>query len=60
MRTREQDLLVEPGEFVIIPPGVEHLPSAEAEVCVMLIEPASTLNTGTESNDRTVAKLQRL
>ncbi|MBV8357594.1 MAG: cupin domain-containing protein, partial [Deltaproteobacteria bacterium] len=34
------------GEFAIVPKGVEHLPIAEDEVHVLLIEPKSTLNTG--------------
>ena len=34
------------GEFVIVPKGVEHKPVAEEEAHVLLLEPASTLNTG--------------
>jgi mannose-6-phosphate isomerase-like protein (cupin superfamily) len=44
------------GEFVIIPRGMEHRPVAESEVEVMLFEPASTLNTGNVSNERTIEK----
>jgi hypothetical protein len=33
---------------------VEHKPVAEEEVHVLLMEPKSTLNTGTETNNRTV------
>jgi len=60
MRLRDRDLLVRPGEFVIIPRGVEHLPVAEEEVHVLLFEPKSTLNTGNVSNERTVPKLERI
>jgi len=49
-----------PGEFAIIPRGVEHLPVAEEETHVLLFEPKSTLNTGNVRNDRTVATLDRL
>jgi len=37
---------LEPGEFLIVPRGVEHRPVAEQEVEVLLFEPAALLNTG--------------
>jgi mannose-6-phosphate isomerase-like protein (cupin superfamily) len=43
---RDRKVTVNPGEFVIVPRGVEHRPVAEQEVEVMLFEPASVLNTG--------------
>ena len=57
-----RDLMVhlEPGEFIIVPRGVEHRPVAANEVCVMLVEPEGVLNTGNVVNERTVAKLQSL
>ena len=60
MKLRDRDLIVGPGEFVIIPHGVEHLPVAEDETQVLLFEPNSTLNTGNVRNERTVAELERL
>ncbi|MGA2690051.1 MAG: cupin domain-containing protein [Candidatus Korobacteraceae bacterium] len=56
----EREIMVRPGEFIIIPRGVEHLPSAAEETQVMLLEPKSTLNTGNVQNERTVAELQRI
>lgn len=50
----ERALVIKEGEFLIIPHGVEHCPSAEEEVHVLLLEPKSTLNTGTERGERTV------
>jgi mannose-6-phosphate isomerase-like protein (cupin superfamily) len=44
------------GEFVIIPRGVEHLPVAEEEVHVLLLEPQSTVNTGNVQSERTVGE----
>ena len=35
-----------PGEFQIVPRGVEHRPVAEEEVEVLLFEPANVRNTG--------------
>ncbi len=60
MRLREKDVEVNAGEFVIIPKGAEHQPYAEEEVEVMLIEPATTLNTGNTENERTVKELERI
>ena len=51
---------VNPGEFLIVPRGVEHRPVAEEEAHVLLFEPASTLNTGNVRDERTVADLERI
>ena len=51
---------VGPGEFYIVPRGVEHRPVAEEEVHLLLFEPASTLNTGNLRNERTVENPERL
>jgi mannose-6-phosphate isomerase-like protein (cupin superfamily) len=45
---------LEPGEFVIIPRGVEHQPVADEECQVVLFEAATTLNTGNVRSERTV------
>lgn len=55
IRFRDRDISLEEGEFLIIPKGVEHLPVAEEETQIILIEPASTLNTGNVRNERTKA-----
>ena len=34
------------GELFVVPKGVEHRPTAEEEVHILLIEPAGTPNTG--------------
>jgi len=51
---------VAPGEFIIVPRGVEHRPVAAEEVHVLLFEPASTLNTGNVRDERTVDRPARL
>ena len=48
------------GEFVIVPRGVEHRPSAAEEVQVLLFEPAGTLNTGNLRTTQTVDQPQSL
>jgi len=56
----EREIVIHPGEFIIIPRGVEHFPSADEETHVMLLEPKSTLNTGNVASERTVHELQRI
>jgi mannose-6-phosphate isomerase-like protein (cupin superfamily) len=60
IKLRDRDIRLEEGEFVIIPRGVEHLPIAEEEAQVILLEPKTTLNTGDVQNERTVAVLDRI
>lgn len=60
IRLRDRDIHLEEGEFVIIPRGVEHLPVAEEEAHVLLLEPKTTLNTGNIHSDRTVANPDRI
>jgi mannose-6-phosphate isomerase-like protein (cupin superfamily) len=55
IKLRDQDIWLDEGEFLIIPKMVEHMPVAEEEVHVLLLEPKSTLNTGNVQNERTVA-----
>ncbi len=60
MEFREKIVEVSPGEFIIVPRGVEHRPVAEQEVHVLLFEPDSTLNTGNVENERTRRQLEKL
>ena len=54
IRLREKDLTIGEGEFVIIPKGVEHMPVADEECWIMMLEPKTTSNTGNVENERTV------
>jgi len=60
MKFRDREAVVREGEFVIVPRGVEHLPVADEEVHIVLIEPRTTLNTGNIRNERTVSQLERI
>lgn len=60
MKFRDHETLVREGEFIIVPRGVEHLPVADDEVHIVLLEPKTTLNTGNITNERTAAQLQRI
>jgi len=57
MEFPDRHVWLEEGEFLVVPRGVEHRPVAEEEAQVLLFEPASILNTGNVSNERTVAAL---
>ncbi len=56
MELRDKTIEMNKGDFIIIPKGVEHKPSAEKEVQIMLFEPAATLNTGNNSESELTKK----
>ncbi len=60
MRFRDHEVQVGPGELIIVPHGVEHLPVADVETQVLLVEPRTTLNTGNVRSERTLDTLQRI
>jgi len=60
IRFRDREVVLGPGECVVVPRGVEHQPFAAEEAHVLLFEPSSTLNTGDVRNERTVEQLERL
>lgn len=43
---RDRIVEVGPGEFVVVPRGVEHRPVADEEAEILLFEPAEVRNTG--------------
>jgi mannose-6-phosphate isomerase-like protein (cupin superfamily) len=53
IRLRDREIWLEEGEFLIIPHGVEHMPVAPDEAHILLLEPKTTVNTGTEETERT-------
>ena len=60
IRFRDGDVDLEPGELVVVPRGVEHMPVAHEEALIVLIEPATTRNTGDVVNERTVETLEHI
>jgi len=60
MKFRDREAAVNEGEFIIVPRGVAHLPIADEEVHILLLEPKTTLNTGNVVNERTVSQLERI
>ena len=60
MEFREKTVVVNEGEFIVVPGKVEHKPVAEEEVHILLFEPASTINTGNVENERTRKQLEKI
>jgi len=60
IRFRDKDVILDEGELIVIPRGVDHLPVAAGEVQVMLIEPKGTLNTGNVVTEKTKETLDRI
>jgi mannose-6-phosphate isomerase-like protein (cupin superfamily) len=57
---RDRVVHLGPGEFIVVPRGVEHRPTATEECEILLFEPAGTLNTGNVITDRTHRDLDRV
>ncbi len=52
---RNQVVSLDPGEFFVVPKGVEHRPVAIEGAEILLIEPRETLHTGSRKTEQTVA-----
>ncbi|MEE2640874.1 MAG: cupin domain-containing protein [Planctomycetota bacterium] len=57
---RDQVISMSAGEVFVVPRGVEHRPVAANEVKVLLIEPASTVNTGSMTSELTRSDLEKI
>jgi mannose-6-phosphate isomerase-like protein (cupin superfamily) len=53
MRFRDRDVAMEEGDMLVVPANVEHMPVADEECWIMLVENAGTLNTGETVSART-------
>lgn len=60
MQFRDKMVEIKENEFLIVPRGIEHKPVADKEVCIMLFEPTSTLNTGDTKGDLTRESLETI
>jgi mannose-6-phosphate isomerase-like protein (cupin superfamily) len=60
LELRDGAVMLGPGEFFIVPRGIEHRPVAPDEVHLLLFEPDSTLNTGNLRNENTIETPERL
>ncbi|WP_238592161.1 cupin domain-containing protein [Leifsonia sp. ALI-44-B] len=50
----DQEVVLTPGQFYVVPRGVQHNPVAEEEVEIVLIETVTTAHTGDVVVERTV------
>jgi len=57
---RDRTVTLGAGEFLVVPKGVEHRPSADAECHVLLFERRGVVNTGDAASDLTVRELERI
>ena len=60
MQFRDHTEVVEQGEMIVVPRGVEHRPHADEETAILLFEPSSTVNTGNVESDRTRGDLAHI
>lgn len=61
IKFRDKDQVINEGELIVIPKGVEHKPVCEEEVHAILIEPKTTINTGNITDDpKTHTELDRI
>jgi len=65
MQMRDQaaqqfEQIVEPGEIIVIPRGLEHNPVADPGTSVLLFEPTATKHTGDKVLERTVVDQPRI
>jgi mannose-6-phosphate isomerase-like protein (cupin superfamily) len=55
---RDGTIRLSEGEMAVVPKGIEHKPICKEECCVMLIEPKTTVNTGTAGGELTDTNLE--
>ena len=54
------EVVLDPGQFYVVPRGVRHNPVAENEVEIMLVETVTTAHTGDVASERSVPIEQQL
>lgn len=51
----DREVALDPGQFFVVPKGVQHNPVADEEVGIVLIESVTTAHTGSVQTERTVS-----
>ena len=49
----QEDVVLGPNDIFVVPQGVRHCPKAKNEALVLLLEPASVVNTADAGGERT-------
>ena len=57
---RDRTVTINPGEFFVVPKGVEHKPFANEETHLLLFEPLSTEHTGDVKTEITVESYEEI
>ena len=57
---RDHTVVINPGEILVVPRGVEHRPYASEETWIMLVEPQATRHTGNVEHALTRHDLSRI
>ena len=52
---RDRVVELEPGEFLVVPRGIEHRTAADEEAEILIFEPAEVVNTGNVRDERFTA-----
>ena len=60
MEFRDKKVKLNEGDMLVVPKGIEHKPSADEEVWIMLFEPKSIKHTGDVKSDLTVDYCQKI
>lgn len=55
IRLRDGEVVLGEGELAVVPRGIDHLPVAEEEAHVLILEPKTVVNTGDAGGERTVS-----
>jgi len=50
----DREITLDPGQFFVVPKGMQHNPVAADEVGIVLIETVTTAHTGSVESDRSV------
>jgi|SRR3989339_497188 len=51
---KDKDYVINEGEFIIVPHGIEHMTEATVETSLLYIEPKVAINTGNVTEKKTV------
>ncbi len=60
IKLKEKEVVLDEGEFFIVPRGVDHMPYATEEAHVLLFEPKELINTGDAISDKRVDNPERV
>ncbi len=60
MRFRDRDVAMEEGDMIVVPANVDHMPVAQEECWILMVEDAGTRNTCDKTTERTRSSLPEL